>query len=599
MYIFLLMTTIKTKLAVLIALPLMFQIGMAVSFGIMLHRSEQMAQYEFRSKEVIGSANWLNFVCSTLALCWIGSVATKDVSLRQSYDSMKSMLPNEIRMLTGMYEGDNSQKQKAEKLASICAGIAAAAARIDAMQLDGTAKIDLFYQSNRLQALWSDGAKLRTQLLEGERGKYSANLEDLASVRDLTKNMLYGGLLVNIVLAFSIVLFYGKTIGQRIGSLTANAQRLVREEPLSPALPGNDEVALLDDTFHKMAESLKEAAQKERAIVDNAVDLICALDAEGNFLKLNPACQTVLGSSLESLKGKNIREYLPQSELAVFESNIEKVLKLEQAHKFECQFKHDGGVVDLLWSMRWVAHDQSIFCVAHDLTERKRVERLRQDLLEMVSHDIRTPLTTIQGCLDFLGSGYADPDGSRRERMLAAAQKSCKHVVTLTSDLLDLDRIDSGMLQFDKRLTPLQEIFDDVEDTASQLADEKSVKLVLEETRLEIYADRSRILQVIVNLVTNAIKFTPAGAQVCLSASSMGRCIRISVVDQGRGVPPELQEAIFDRFRQVQAEDSGVKRGTGLGLAICKALVEAHQGKIWCESEVGKGSAFHFEIPRT
>jgi PAS domain S-box-containing protein len=596
-YIFLLMTTIKTKLAVLIALPLMFQIGMAVSFGVMLHRSEQMAQYEFRSKEVIGSANWLNFVCSTLALCWIGSVATRDVSLRQSYDSMSKMLPNEIRMFTGMYESDDKQKQRAERLASICTGIAMAAARIDAMQLDGPAKIEMFYRSNCLQALWSDGAKLRTQLLEGERGKYSANLEDLASVRDLTKNVLYGGLLVNIILAFSIVLYYGRTIGQRIGSLTANAQRLVRDEPLSPALPGNDEVALLDDTFHKMAQSLKEAAQKERAIVDNAVDLICALDGDGNFLKLNPACETVLGSSLERLKGTNIREYLPRCELAVFESNFDKVLKLDQAHKFECQFQHDGGVVDLLWSMRWVAHDQSIFCVAHDLTERKKVERLRQDLMAMVSHDIRTPLTTITGCLDFLTSGYADSDGTRREKMLNVAQKCCNRVVALTSDLLDLDKIDSGMLQIQREQTPLQDIFDDAEDATRELADEKSIQLVVEKTDLEIYADRNRILQVMVNLVSNAIKFTPAKATVSLFAKVSGGCVRISVVDQGRGIPSELQSAVFDRFRQVESNDSSIMRGTGLGLAICKALVEAHGGRIWCTSELGKGSEFNFEIP--
>ena len=591
------MMTIRKKLALLIAVPLMFQIGMSISLGLLLNRSEQMASYEFRSKEIIGSANWLNYIVSTLALCWIGYAATGEKSFKESYDAMRRMLPDEIRALTDMYESSAAQKKKAEQLTGICFDIARTCERLDKKEIAKEDKLNAFYSSGCMQTLWSKGALLRSQLLKAERSKYKADVEDVAAVRSLTKNVWFGGLMFNVLIFFLIVLLYGKTMGQRIGALTENARRLVRQEPLTPAIPGDDEIAVLDDTFHKMVAALNEAAQKERAIVDNAVDVICALDSEGNFLKVNPACQTVLGYSREEIVGRNIKEYLPDHEAKRFQSSFDQLKQIDRALTFECRFTKNGEeMVDLLWSMRWVAQDKSVFCVAHDLTERKKVEQLRQDLMAMVSHDIRTPLTTITGCLDFLTSGYGDADATRRDKMLNVAQKCCHRVITLTSDLLDLDKIDSGMLQIQREKTALQAIFDEAEDTTREQAEEKSIQLIVEKTDLDIYADRNRILQIVVNLVTNAIKFTPARAKVSLSAKAINGYVRVSVVDQGRGIPPEFLSSVFDRFRQVDSSDSSVKRGTGLGLAICKALVDAHGGRIWCTSELGKGSEFHFEI---
>jgi len=165
-------------------------------------------------------------------------------------------------------------------------------------------------------------------------------------------------------------------------------------------------------------------------------------------------------------------------------------------------------------------------------------------------------------------------------------------------DILDFDKLESGMLEIRKEKVPVLEVFDAVLETMQTIAEKKNVHLSLSGASATVFADRERLVQIIANLVSNAIKFSPNGGTVSLGAEESYSYVELTVADQGRGVPANMTAVIFDRFRQIERGDMTERRGTGLGLAICKQLVELHGGTIACSSEPGKGSLFTVRLPK-
>lgn len=220
----------------------------------------------------------------------------------------------------------------------------------------------------------------------------------------------------------------------------------------------------------------------------------------------------------------------------------------------------------------------------------------KSEMVSVVSHDLRAPLSSIKGSLSLLNNGsYAiDSDGAE---LAAIAYTSCDYLLNLINDLLDLESIESGGITLKKSEVPVQQLVDDAFRLVRSVAKAKCISLVADVGTMTVFADKERLLQVLINLLSNAIKFSPPDSQVIVTAQASNGVVNISVADQGRGIPPELTQSIFDRFTQAQATDRQDKGGAGLGLAICKAFLEAHGSAIRVESEEGKGSTFLFSLP--
>jgi signal transduction histidine kinase len=184
-------------------------------------------------------------------------------------------------------------------------------------------------------------------------------------------------------------------------------------------------------------------------------------------------------------------------------------------------------------------------------------------------------------------------------QMLAIADRSGNRMLTLINDLLDVERLEAGMLELDKSRLLLAQIFEQSLQTVANLAQGKGVKLNAPPTNITVFGDGDRLVQILVNLISNAVKFSPPNTTVTVAAQSSPGFVKISVYDEGRGIPAGQLQSIFDRFQQVQASDAKERQGSGLGLAICKALVGLHGGEISAQSELGKGSIFSFTIPNT
>ncbi|RTL35615.1 MAG: PAS domain S-box protein [Candidatus Melainabacteria bacterium] len=243
------------------------------------------------------------------------------------------------------------------------------------------------------------------------------------------------------------------------------------------------------------------------------------------------------------------------------------------------------------------ANNKLLLATVMDITERREFQRLKQELIAMVSHDMATPLASVQLALEFIASKELSELTEGDLNLAKKAEKSVAHLVKLVDDLLTVERLESGKIDLVPEWFLAGSLLEESAELLQDFAVSKQVTIECEPTELRVYADQSRLKQVVMNFLSNAIKFSPPDSVVSLSASSTDIGVRFSVVDRGRGVPSSEQQLIFQRFHQVEKDDAKKKGGRGLGLAICKALVEGHGGQIGVISETGKGSTFWFTIP--
>jgi len=234
-----------------------------------------------------------------------------------------------------------------------------------------------------------------------------------------------------------------------------------------------------------------------------------------------------------------------------------------------------------------------------DVSERAEIERMKQQFVAMVSHDLRTPLMAVQVYLELLENGTYGSLTETGTKKLKAVDDNLTRLTKLISDLLDVERLESGTLSSRKRPVNLDEIFDSSHESVQAAANKAEIKVTFRDADIELNADPDRIVQVLVNLITNALKFSPANSTISIDAQDEGESVLVSVTDQGRGIPKEFKEKIFERFQQVSLDDAARKGGAGLGLAICRSIIQQHEGEISVDSEEGKGSRFWFRLPKS
>src|ERR1700753_4193248 len=242
------------------------------------------------------------------------------------------------------------------------------------------------------------------------------------------------------------------------------------------------------------------------------------------------------------------------------------------------------------------------------LSHRSELDTLKDEFISTVSHELRTPLTSIRGALGLLSSGIIGDVDAKALNLLRIAVTNTDRLIRLINDILDLERMESGRAPLQIRRCSLRELAQQAIDTMTPMADANTVHLSLEPssiaqaTSLEALffdGDADRILQVITNLLSNAIKFSPVASTVRIYTEATTDSILLKVADEGRGIPADKLDSIFDRFQQIEPSDARQKGGTGLGLAICRSIVQQHSGSIWAQRNLGLGSTLYVMLPRT
>jgi signal transduction histidine kinase len=231
-----------------------------------------------------------------------------------------------------------------------------------------------------------------------------------------------------------------------------------------------------------------------------------------------------------------------------------------------------------------------------DVTQRHELERIKREFVAMVSHDLRTPLTSVQGSLTLLSSGALGNQTQEAQSVIDTAESEIGRLAKLVNDLLDVARIEAGKMDMHLQETPIAVIIRRSAAAVGSFAEQHQIKIEHDDSPARVQADPERLIQVLVNLLSNAVKFSPPDSKVSICTQTAGEWLEVRVHDDGRGIPPEHKEAIFRRFHQVEDGDANIRQGTGLGLPICKTIIEQHGGTIGVESEVGKGSTFWFRV---
>jgi PAS domain S-box-containing protein len=436
-------------------------------------------------------------------------------------------------------------------------------------------------------------------LSEAQRALAADQTGDLR-FRDRLHQVMIIAIVLNILLTAGLALVFTREITARVKTITANSLRLVNNQELLDPIKGGDEIAALDQVFHDMARVLEETAKKERAILDNAADVIFSINNKGTFASVNPAVTKVLGYTPNQLIGSKYMVLIPEENKEFTLATVNKVIDGEEARPFETRMKRkDGSIVDVSWAAQWSPSQKNLFCVVHDVTARKAVERLRQEVMQMVTHDLRTPLATIGNVLSILEDGRAGTLSDRTREMVQLAQKNVNRMLELVNDMLEVEKMKAGMLKLELEEVSLADVFEESLHAVSGWAQEQKVKIEYVPTTLKVFADEGRIVQVLNNLLGNAIKFSPSGKRVLLSAHEAYDYVEVRVKDEGRGIPENQRDVIFERFQQIHLADASNHGGAGLGLAICKAILERHGGTIRVDSEEGFGSTFSFRLPKS
>jgi PAS domain S-box-containing protein len=231
-----------------------------------------------------------------------------------------------------------------------------------------------------------------------------------------------------------------------------------------------------------------------------------------------------------------------------------------------------------------------------DVTDRRSMEEVREQMVSVVSHELRTPLTALSASLKLLAREVPEGD-QRAERLVGLAVRNADRMLGLVNDLLDLERLESSVPVLKLGDVPVEELVTQTIDLLSPLADERQVRLIAEPTNCVVRADRERVTQVLLNLIANAVKFSPDGGPVHIGTQRCAEKIEIFVRDEGRGIPADRLPTLFRRFAQVHEDDALRKKGAGLGLAISRAIVEQHGGRIWAENAPNGGAVFRFTLP--
>ena len=354
-------------------------------------------------------------------------------------------------------------------------------------------------------------------------------------------------------------------------------------------------------------EELKRGRRETESILRSASEGICGLDMAGCFTFVNPAAARLLGYGSAELLGKNAHETIhhTRADGSPYPPTACPVRRTYETGEratdaTEVLWRKDGSPVPVEWWATPINEGSAVAGVVltfRDIAQRKEVDRMKDEFVSVASHELRTPLTSIHGALGLIAGGVfgALPDGA--DEMIRTALRNAERLGRLVNDLLDLDRMRAGQAPIQRRDVDIAELVRQAADVMGPMAESGGVRLELDVAPCVVAADADRILQVLTNLISNAVKFSPAGQVVRIATEHRGGELIVRVVDHGRGIPADKLDEVFERFQQVNVADARVRGGSGLGLAIAREIVEQHGGRIWAESAPGTGSTFLLALP--
>lgn len=500
-----------------------------------------------------------------------GYIITGNVSFLEPYDHALGRLDSQMTALDGLYDGNAEQTENYRNLSRQIARKQQIMQRTISLRQGG------------------DAAAASAQVSSGE-GK--AAMDDIRRVvDDMTRHE-----------ADHLALLSDKAQGR-----TKRTEILVVALFLALVLTAAGAAFLVWRylaTRGALLERLEAAAARHAATLDSAFDAIITLNPSGSIETLNPAAERMFGWRAEDLVRRDVAVLIDLADngegsfldrLGASQGALADGLLRELNGK-----RRDGQTfaADVAIAAMDLPTGRHVVAVVRDITERRRVAEMKDAFVSTVSHELRTPLTSIAGSLGLLAGGAGGELPDKAARLIGIAHSNSQRLVRLINDILDVEKLESGKLVMAMSPLDLRDIAARSIDGVRGYADQLGVSLSLGEgDPAPVRGDADRLIQVVTNLLSNAAKFSPSGGEVAVTVNPEARIARLSVIDQGPGIPDEFRARIFGKFAQADSTDTRAKGGTGLGLAIAREIAERHGGRLWFESAEGDGATFHLDLP--
>ncbi len=358
-------------------------------------------------------------------------------------------------------------------------------------------------------------------------------------------------------------------------------------------------------------QNAQDREERIRAVLETAADGIITIDAKGIIETFNRQAEFIFKRAARDVIGENVKCLMPEPYRSDHDGYLSRYKLRGHGDALnitrELQgLRSDGSVfpLDLTITEMQVGGELMFTGVVRDITERNENDRIKREFISTVSHELRTPLTSIKGALGLLMAGVSGDLPKRMQEMLNIAHNNCDRLVRLINDILDIEKIAAGKMEFRMEALDLVEVLKQAVDANRAYGENLNVSMKLDVCPDEalVLGDQDRLQQVLANLLSNAAKFSPTGGEVLIrciqtgEGSSIG--YRVEVIDHGSGIPDDFRDKLFKRFSQVDTSDIRQKGGTGLGLSICRAIIDYHKGEIDFISKVNEGATFYFELPQ-
>lgn len=464
----------------------------------------------------------------------------------------------------------------------------------------------------RINLFWQLGLAFLTILLVG------LLTAEAFSDKGFERRAVWLAALAVLVVTGILSLIFSRSFSKRVRSLEEFSHRVAAGDFRRIELDDrNDEISALAHAMNETAakleqsfNSLTDERTRTAAILESMIEGVAVISRDERAIYYNRAFAQILdveprGAAPQAplgalASGRLLVETVRQSELL---TAVRQVLKSGQRAEIEVtvgtlrQRTFSATIAPVRASLDAQVSSGAVL-VLHDISDLRRLERVRRDFVANVSHEFKTPLTAIQGFAETLLGGALD-DAEHRTRFVEIIRDHSVRLARLTDDLLKLSQIEAGRLELELRPVEIGELADACAETLKFRAGKKNHEI---EVRCDahlplVMADASRLREVLINLMENAVQYTPPGGHIEVRAEQQNGMVDVTVADNGIGIPQADQERIFERFYRVDTARSREAGGTGLGLSIARHIVEAHGGDIWVESAVGQGSRFHFSVP--
>jgi PAS domain S-box-containing protein len=351
-------------------------------------------------------------------------------------------------------------------------------------------------------------------------------------------------------------------------------------------------LSLIDTTERKRAE------EEIKAIISTAIDGFWLTDKDGRFLDVNDAYCNLVGYSREELLNMSVRNV---EAIETAEDTIQHIQRMVELGSDRFETRHrckDGMIVDIEVSANYMdTKGGRFFVFLRDITGRKKLDELKDEFIGLVSHEMRTPLTVIIGALHTILTEETRLSAEERSQLLQDAVWEAESLSHLLSNLLELSRAQSERLLLHRESINIEALVQDVVDRIRQQSSSQKFIIDVRSKLPKIYADPVRLEHILRNLMENAVKYSPKDSQITISIKPEKESLVVAVKDQGIGISLHDQDKLFKPFERLGFSQDSTVKGIGLGLLVCKRLVEAHGGRMWVESEPGRGATFLFTLP--